>query len=190
MNPIQKFRRSLARAEAKGLALANAMCLATARRQGKVSSRMMLLKGVSERGFIFYTNLNSRKARELKANPSASVCFWWPSLGEQVRIEGRVKPVSDHEADLYFASRPRESQIAAWASRQSKTLKSRKKLLEEFERLKKFYRGKRVPRPPFWSGFILVPRRIEFWHSRSHRLHDRILFRRRGKNWIHERLYP
>ena len=189
-DPIRQFKRSLARAEAKRLPLANAMGLATVGAQGRPSVRMMLLKGVSKRGFVFYTNLESRKARELQKRPYASLCFWWPGLQEQVRVEGRVKRLGGPEADAYFATRPRGSQLAAWASRQSRTLASRKALLKEFDLLKKIYRGRRVPRPPFWSGFVLVPERIEFWRGRSHRLHERVLFKQRGRKWTREELYP
>lgn len=189
-DPIQRFKASMKRAERAGITLPNAMSLATASPEGKPSVRMMLLKGVDERGFIFYTNLNSRKGQEFNQRPVASLCFWWPPLEEQVRIEGRVERVSETEADAYFATRPRGSQLAAWASKQSEILPSRETLLAEVEKLRKLYEGKEVPRPPFWSGFLLVPERIEFWYGRPDRLHERILYARQGKGWLTTLLYP
>jgi len=189
-DPIKKFKESLARAEAEGILLPNGMSLATVGKEGKPTVRMMLLKGVDERGFIFYTNLNSRKARELATCPKASLCFWWPSLEEQVRVEGTVEPVKERDADAYFVSRPRGSQLAAWASQQSEPLSSREALLTEVEKLRKRYEGREIPRPPFWSGFVLVPERIEFWFGRPDRLHERILYERKGKEWTEELLYP
>ena len=189
-NPIGRFKKSLERAEAAGILLPNAMSLATAGKEGRSSLRMMLLKGVDERGFVFYTNVESRKAREFFARPSAALCFWWPELKEQVRVEGEVKRACEQEADEYFAGRPRGSRIGAWASLQSETLKSRDELLARAEKIKTRYEGKEIPRPPFWCGFILVPERIEFWFDRPDRLHERILYTRRGKRWVQTLLYP
>lgn len=189
-NPIELFQETLARAEAAGITLPNAMSLATVDSKGRPSARIMLLKGVDDRGFVFYTNLESRKAGELKKNANAGLCFWWAALGEQVRVEGYIKPVGKEEADEYFASRPRGSQTGAWASRQSETLNSREELMAEVRRIEKRYDGKPVPRPPFWSGFILVPEQIEFWKNRDDRLHDRILYTRQGKAWSVKLLYP
>lgn len=189
-NPIERFKEELARAERAGIVLPNAMALATTGTDGKPAVRMMLLKGVDERGFVFYTHLESRKARELTKKPYTALSFWWPPLEEQVRVEGMIKPVSSAEADAYFATRPRGSQLAAWASLQSEVLPSRKELLAAVERVKKRYDGKEIPRPPFWSGFRLVPDRIEFWFNRPDRLHERILYTRKGKAWAETLLYP
>ena len=189
-DPLPRFIEALRRAEKAATELPNAMALATRGRDGRPSVRMMLLKGVDERGFVFYTNLESRKGRELAKEKQAALCFWWPALKEQVRVEGWVKPVSAAEADAYFATRPRGSQIAAWASLQSEELKSREELTAAVERVKKRYEGKQVPRPSFWSGFILVPEKIEFWFDRPDRLHERLLYTRQGKRWVTSRLYP
>lgn len=167
-----------------------AMVLATADASGRPSSRFVLLKAFDPRGFVFYTNLESRKARELMARPEASLCLYWAPLGRQVRIEGRAELVSDGEADEYFASRPRAYQIAAWASRQSAVLASRDELERRVEAFERQFDGRPVPRPPFWSGFRLVPDRIEFWIHRPNRLHDRILYERGADGWRRVLLFP
>jgi pyridoxamine 5'-phosphate oxidase len=151
---------------------------------------MVLVKEADARGFTFYTNLESRKSRELKDNPHGALVFHWKSLGKQVRAEGAVEIVGAAEADAYFASRPRESQLAAWASRQSDPLASPAALATAFEEAEARFVGKTVPRPPFWSGFRLVPDRIEFWTRQAHRLHDRLVYVRDGQGWRSERLYP
>jgi pyridoxamine 5'-phosphate oxidase len=151
---------------------------------------MVLLKGLDARGFVFYTNLESQKSAEVFANPYAALCFMWKSLNRQVRVEGLVERVDDEEADAYFASRPRDSQLGAWASDQSRQLESRATLelrVEEFSR--RFAEGI-VPRPAYWSGFRVVPQRVEFWQERPFRLHDRLLFIREGEEWRRERLFP
>jgi len=189
VEPLAPFRRWLDEAW-KGEPNAHAMTLATTTSDGRPSARAVLLKGLDERGYVFYTNLESRKSKELLANPHAALCFLWKSLDRQVRVEGFVELAADEEADAYFASRPRDSQIGAWASDQSQPLASRAELerrVDEFSR--RFGEGE-VPRPPYWSGFRVVPQRVEFWQERPSRLHDRILFIREGDVWRRERLFP
>jgi pyridoxamine 5'-phosphate oxidase len=154
------------------------MTLSTVGADGRPSSRVVLLKGVDSRGLVFYTNSTSRKGRELLARPDVALTFWWPQLERQVHFEGKVSRVSDAESDDYFASRQRISQIGAWASHQSQTLSSREELEQRFAAVEKEYEGKLVPRPPHWFGFRCAPLRIEFWHSKPGRLHERELFTR------------
>jgi pyridoxamine 5'-phosphate oxidase len=168
----------------------NAVCLATATPDGRPSARMVLLKGFDARGFVFYTNLESRKGQELTANPFCALCFHWKSLGRSVRVEGRVEMVSAKEADAYYASRPRGSRIGAWASRQSRPLEGRwalEKRVAEFTL--KFGMGE-IPRPDYWTGFRLAPDRIELWRNMPFRLHERRVFHREGEGWRTELLYP
>lgn len=192
-DPIELFRGQLAEAQAlprERLPEPTAFALGTVSSDGQPSVRMLLLKDVDERGFVFYTNLESRKAGELTANRRAAMTFHWSPLERQVRIEGRVTPVTDGEADAYFASRPRGSQIGAWASRQSRPMAHAGDLEARVAEFERKFEGQPVPRPPFWSGFRLVPARIEFWKGKASRLHDRQLYERDGDGWTVKILYP
>lgn len=189
-NPIAAFQAWLAEAEKTEPNDPNAMTLATATAEGVPSARMVLLKGVDARGFVFYTNLGSRKAGELQQNPHAALCFHWKTLRRQVRVEGRIEQVDDAEADAYFASRPRLSQIGAWASKQSQRMVGRFEFEARVARFAARFHVGEVPRPPFWSGFCLEPQRIEFWEDRPFRLHMRYVFRRSDRGWATEELYP
>ena len=188
-NPITEFLSAVERAGARGVDTAP-VALATADASGRPSVRMVLLRGADEHGFVFHTNYSSRKARELSENPRAAICVHWHAIEEQIRIEGTVEPLDGRASDDYFASRPRGSQIGAWASRQSETLDSRETLEEAYRAVEQRFHGGPVPRPPFWGGFRLIPDRIEFWFGRADRLHDRLLYLREGNGWRVERLYP
>jgi pyridoxamine 5'-phosphate oxidase len=168
----------------------NAMALATVDAGGLPDLRMVLMNGVSPEGFVFYSHINSAKGRELAANPKAALLFHWKSLRRQVRVRGPVSPVSNAEADAYFASRPKQSQIGAWASKQSQPLESRLAFEKAIALNAAKYAIGDVPRPPGWSGWRIVPQSIEFWHDRPFRLHDRIVFQREGTGWTKTRLYP
>jgi pyridoxamine 5'-phosphate oxidase len=182
-DPIIRFRELLAQAEALGIQLPNAAAFATAGKDLQPTVRMLLLKDVDDRGFVFYTNMQSRKAVQISENPRASVCFWWPQLQQQVRVEGRLESVDDAEADAYFSTRPRGSQIAAWASNQSSEILSRAELMSAVAALTEKYNEQPVPRPPHWSGYRLAPERIEFWMEQPDRLHERWVYTRERDGW-------
>jgi pyridoxamine 5'-phosphate oxidase len=188
-NPITEFLNAVQRATAHQVDTAP-VTLATATPDGRPAARLVLLRGADERGFVFYTNYTSRKGRELDSNPHAALCFHWPTLDEQIRVEGRVERATDRESDAYFASRPRGSQLGAWASAQSRPLATREQLEEEYRLVEARFGDRTVPRPPFWGGFRIVPERIEFWYGRPDRLHDRLVYTRDGDGWKIERLYP
>ena len=190
LDPIQLFGQWFEAARKAGILLPEAMTLATASADGAPSARMVLLKGFDQRGFEFYTNLGSRKANELTANPRAALCFHWGVLQRQVRIEGSVRALSRETSAAYFRTRSRGSRIGAWASRQSESLMEREQLERRVEATEKRFEGREVPVPDFWGGYRLDPERIELWQGRADRLHDRLLFERDGEGWGCRRLFP
>ena len=190
-DPIELFKIWMSEAEKNEINDPNALSLATTSKNNEPSVRMVLLKGISKKGFVFYTNLNSPKSEDLKKNPKASMCFHWKSLQRQVRISGSVNQVDDEEADLYFNSRHYESRIGAWASDQSKKMNDRDEFLKKLDQLKIKYKDKnKVPRPKFWSGWCLNPSSIEFWLGDKYRIHERLKYNRILNNWEKEILYP
>ena len=188
--PLEQFEHWFAEAKRAGVEVPEAMTLATADGEGVPSARMVLLKGAGEDGFVFYTGYGSRKSEELDQNPRAALVFYWRPLGRQVRVEGLVERVSEPESAAYFATRPRGSQLAAWASQQSRPLGSRDELERRYAELEREYEDREVPLPPHWGGYRLRPEAIEFWEHRENRLHDRIRYTRAREEWKVERLSP
>ena len=190
-DPLELFKIWMAEAEKKEIRDPTASSLATTNNAGQPNARMVLLKGLSSEGFVFYTNLNSPKSHDLKENPKAAMCFHWKSFNRQIRILGSVTQVDDKEADLYFDSRSYESKIGAWASDQSSPMKDRSELLKKIEDYKKKYNNeKNVPRPPHWSGWCLRPSSIEFWLHQDNRIHERLIYNKTANVWKKEILYP
>ena len=189
LDPIDQYLAAAERARMQGVDTVP-VALGTADASGRPAVRVVLLRGVDARGFVFFTNYESRKGRDLAANPRAALCQHWPTLEEQVRIEGRVEKVSPDESDAYFAGRPRESQVGAWASEQSRALDSRQLLESRIENIEQRFGAGVVTRPPFWGGYRVVPETIEFWYGRPGRLHERLLYTRSGNAWTTSWLYP
>ena len=189
-DPFAQFKKWYGDARWTGLPLSNSFTLATVTPHGKPDARMLLLKGVDEKGFVFYTNYDSRKGGEIVKNPDAAMVFHWNELFRQVRIEGRLEKVTTQESEAYFHSRLRGSQIGAWASLQSSTIANREELEKKVAEYELKFKGQAVPLPPFWGGFRLIPERIEFWQGRPSRLHDRLCFVREGSGWKMMRLSP
>jgi pyridoxamine 5'-phosphate oxidase len=189
-DPFALFKTWFRDAEKAGERLPEAMALATATPDGRPSVRVVLNRGVSRGGFVFYTNYNSRKAAELVANPRAAIVFHWPTLERQLRVEGRVEKLSRRDSERYFQTRPRESRLSAWASPQSARISGRSFLEEEFARVLARFGDRKIPCPPFWGGFRIVAKCIEFWQGQPHRLHDRLLYQKKGNSWAIFRLGP
>ncbi|KAA9129591.1 pyridoxamine 5'-phosphate oxidase [Marinihelvus fidelis] len=187
---VERFREGLDEAIAAGEVEPTAMCLSTLGVDGGLSSRMVLMKAFTPEGFVFYTNLESRKGTQLAASGAAALVFHWKATERQVRVEGVAEPVSDADADAYFASRPRGSQLGAWASDQSRPMASRVTLVKRVAAVEARYLGRPVPRPPHWSGFLVRPRLVEFWYGRRSRLHDRFVFTLDNGEWRRERQFP
>lgn len=188
--PFCQFDRWFSEAFDAALPEPEAMTLATSSADGAPSARIVLLKSFDERGFVFFTNYESRKSRELAANPRAALVFFWSRLERQIRIEGSIERITDSESDNYFSTRPRGSQLGAWVSEQSRSIPSRLVLEQQLEQLIREHDGADVPRPPFWGGWRVVPKSVEFWQGRADRLHDRLLYRRDRGAWTVERLSP
>ena len=190
-NPVDLFKKWFAVAEKSEINDPNALSVATSSKEGIPSVRMVLLKGLSDKGFVFYTNFNSKKGSDLKSNPNASMCFHWKSLRRQVRVTGKVSVVENEEADKYFSSRKYGSKISAWASSQSEKMGNRNEFLNKIKEYeKKFPKEKDVPRPPHWSGWRILPNEIEFWVEVDNRSHQRLIYKKESGKWVKEILYP
>ena len=190
-NPIELFKKWFSRAEENEINDPNAVAVATSDKSNQPNVRMVLLKGLNDQGFVFYTNFNSTKGRELKINQKASMCFHWKSLRRQVRVLGKVEEVTSKEADDYYNSRPYKNRISAWASSQSQPLDKRETFLDKIKEFEKKYPdANNVPRPPYWSGWRLIPNEIEFWLDGEGRIHERLIYKNTGGNWSKEILYP
>lgn len=189
-DPIVQFKAWWDEAIASAIEEVNAMTLATVSPEGRPSARIVLLKGFDENGFVFFTNYQSRKGKEMEENPHAALVFFWKELERQVRIEGSIDKVSEQESDTYYHSRPAGSQVGAWASPQSDVIGGREVIEQNYAELEKKFAGQEIPRPGFWGGYVLRPSQIEFWQGRSSRLHDRILYRVENGEWKIERLAP
>lgn len=189
-DPVEQFRRWFEQAVSAQLPEPNAMTLATCTPDGRPSARIVLLKGYNGNGFTFFTSYEGRKAKELDSNPRAALVFYWPELERQIRIEGTIERTSSEESDAYFATRPRNSQLGAWASSQSSVVASREVLERRWAELQARYANQPVPRPPHWGGYRLIPTVFEFWQGRPSRLHDRLRYRRSPTGWVRERLSP
>jgi pyridoxamine 5'-phosphate oxidase len=189
-DPLSEFRAVFERAGTNAPFDHVAVTLATSTRDGRPSARIVLLRGVDTRGFVFFTNYESRKAVEIESNPHAALCCYWPWLDEQVRVEGIVERATEAESDAYFAGRPRGSQIGAWTSAQSRPLESREILERQYHAVDAQYRDVPVPRPPHWGGYRVVPERVEFWRAGTYRLHNRLVYTRDGDRWRDQLLYP
>lgn len=189
-NPFSQFHIWYSGRDTNSLAIPDSVSLGTASAEGRVSVRTVLLKGYDTTGFVFYTNYGSRKSSDMASNPKAALLFYWPECSRQIRIEGSVVKVTEEESQVYFASRPRDSQLSAWASKQSSVVADRKFIENRFEFYKNEFAGKIVEKPPFWGGFRLLPDWFEFWQDGGFRLHDRISYKKTGDSWILERLAP
>jgi pyridoxamine 5'-phosphate oxidase len=189
-DPLHQFKFWLEEAAKAGVPEVNAMTLATADVEGNPSARIVLLRGFNETGISFFTNYASKKGQDLKANPKSCLNFFWPELERQIRINGSIQSLPANESDAYFASRPRESQLGAWASHQSEIIPSKEFLMEKFKNLEKEFEGRSIPRPPHWGGFLLVPHSFEFWQGRPSRLHDRIGYILESGKWLIRRYSP
>jgi pyridoxamine 5'-phosphate oxidase len=189
-NPIALFKEWYDKAQQLKVTEPTAMTLATATKDGIPSARVILLKGYDERGFCFYTNFGSRKGHELLENPNAALCFYWDELGQQIRIEGAVEKVTEQEADSYFSTRQRGSQIGAWASKQSQVMEDEMDFPNRIKQVTEQFAGQVIQRPPYWHGFRLIPKRMEFWENRQFRLHKRLVYTKAGDKWETNILYP